>query len=96
MNGPCYIQNLAVTNRVIKRSGCIWILLKMFFGNSLTLNKGFSSEVFLNFTSASGKKVLADKNIYFQSIRTFRANEYFLWLIPNVKCVKSIIIITNY
>ena len=24
MNGPCYIQNRAVTNRVIKRSRCIF------------------------------------------------------------------------
>ena len=26
MNGPCYIQNLAVMNRVIKRSRCILLL----------------------------------------------------------------------
>ena len=30
MNGPCYIQNRAVMNRVIKRSRCI--LLKIFKG----------------------------------------------------------------
>ena len=60
----------------------IWILLKMFLVISYTLNKSFGSGIILNyafiliFTSDRGMKYPADKNIEFQSICSFRANEY--------------------